>query len=296
MFLSLFLCPTSCIPVPGPLAWPPDKALIPCQALPTPGPRGCGGPTSPHLQLLSHGLVPGHQPQAPPLGQLHKTLGHPFEARRAGLWGLGVGRERSHPRVSEPGLPFQGHQASRGPAYHSPDQTEDAGLAPGLLPPGTHPPSTPTMDIGSFSPNGSQKPQQHEPLVAVKSDQDIDSQSGLGVTLRHSWIPLLSLETGGPHSHPTGNPTELGTGGISVPVGGPGSIMGGCALVFLPVAKGTLGPGLGVCGGATVAGEARVRCLRTQEAKSCRGAPPHATLGSPALRSPKTLPSAWPAT
>lgn len=63
------------------------------------------------------------------------------------------------------------------PSWHTPTQhpPPPAPTHPAPSTPITHPPSTPAMDIRSFGPNGSQKPQQHEPLVAVKSDQDIDS-------------------------------------------------------------------------------------------------------------------------
>lgn len=86
MFLSPFLSLKSCIPVPGLLAGPLDKALISCQALPQVWPyTPPSSPSCRDTRSLDIGL------RAPTLGQLQKPLSRPFETRRAGRRGDGVG-------------------------------------------------------------------------------------------------------------------------------------------------------------------------------------------------------------
>lgn len=157
-------------------------------------------------------------------------------------WGGGVGRGQSHPRASELELPFQVRRFE-----------EDSLSQPrpqGRCRPGSGPPPSweshllstqnPTMGIRSFGPGGPVWP---------------------GNYGEHSWVPLLFLETGNPQDKvqgplpPRGDSRSWGQGSFRAPVWDPSGVTGGCLLVFLPVTKGTLGPGLGIYGGATVEGQ-----------------------------------------
>lgn len=191
MFLSPFLSLTSCIPVPGPLARPPDEALLSCQALPT-EPHRCG-PTLPHLHPPAASPGPWTSVSGSPLWDSCRRLSAaPLKPGRLGGRG-GGGKGQSHPQASGLELPFRVGRFEED-SLSQPRPQGRCWSGSGALPswdPHLLSTQNPAMDIRSFGPGGPVWP---------------------GNYGEHSWVPLLFLETGtllGQGAGPT--PTPRGT-------------------------------------------------------------------------------------
>ena len=158
-----------------------------------PNPRPCTGlgwSASAYSPPLVAPPSPWNQSQASPLGQLHKTLGHPFEARRAGPQGWG--RREHHTRGVRAWAALSSSPASREAAYHWISGKMLAWHWGSTLPASPPPPAPNTPTVSSVSlRNGSQKPHPAWPEGHSEATAESPSTSRLGAP-----------RTGFPSPHP----------------------------------------------------------------------------------------------